>query len=174
MRRYPLDGRTAHRDEFSAEEWAILFLIEHPDMPAPMRLSSHPTDELSYDPPLWCTRSTWMTPNPKANPFLWLPMETALPSDKEDAPAAGNIIVVNASPEISKMLRSVRDQSTLHFAMVNPARPNIIQQEHLDLLVIDSVINPGEVTINFSREPTEFEMDPEGLMTKQRYPGLHR
>ncbi|WP_275789680.1 hypothetical protein [Pararhizobium gei] len=174
MRRYSLDGRQAHRDEFSAEQWAILFFIDHPDMLAPVRLSTHPTEELSYMPPLFCTRSTWMTPDPAANPFLYVPMETMLPSDKEDAPAAGNIIIVNASPQIATLLRSVRDQATIHFAMVNPRTPNVLQQEHLDLLLIDSVITPGEVTINFSREPTEFEMDPEGLMTKYRFPGLHR
>lgn len=174
MKRHSFEGRKDHRDEFSAEEFAILIFIDHPDMPKPIRLSTHPSVELSFDPPMWGTRSTWMTEDPAVDPFLYLPMETVLPSDKEDAPAAGNLILPNFSPEIAVLLRSIRDQATLHFAMVRPIAPNVLELEFTDLLVTSHDIKPGEVTIDFSREPTEFEADPEGLMTKQRFPGLHR
>ncbi|WP_421579133.1 hypothetical protein [Shinella sp. M31] len=174
MRRYSFPARQAHRGEFSDEEFAVLFIIEHPDMDKTIRLSSHPTHDLSFDPPMWATYSTWRTANPTVDPFVYLPMETNLPSDQEDAPASGNIIVVNSTPQIAKLLRSVIDQATLHFAMVRAASPDLIEMQMSDLLVIDHDITAGEVTIEFSREPTEFEMDPEGVMTKERFPGMHR
>lgn len=68
MRRISLNARLAHESEASAEIEVALFTIEHPLLPAPIRLSTDNTERLTDDPPTYGTRSTWRGANPVTDP----------------------------------------------------------------------------------------------------------
>lgn len=173
-RRVSLNARLAQEDHSSAEVYVALFMIEHDELDAPIRLSTDPTERLSDEPLAYGTRSSWSTANPAADPFLFVLASSILPSDLDDAPAAGNIILDNVDRGIAEVLRSVTKQGTLHMAVVLASAPNNVEAEYRDMKIMSADINAGEITIAFSRQPVEDEYYPTDRMTKQRFPGIHK
>lgn len=174
MRRVSLNQRLANDSASTEEIYAALFYIEHPDLPAPIRLSTDNTERLSSDPLYYGTRSTWLTENPIADPYLWIVASTVLPSDMDDAPAAATIVIENVDNEIAKLLRSFTDLATMHIAVVLASSPDQIEAEYRDLKLISHDIGAGEVTLMVSRQDVEEEDYPVDRMTKDKFPGLHR
>lgn len=174
MRRISLNARLAQDAQASAEIYVALFYITHPDLEAPVRLSTDNTVRLSEEPLTYGTRSTWMGSNPASQPFLWIVASTILPSDMEDAPPAGNIVLENLDDEIATVLRSFTDLATIHMAVVLASSPNVIEGEWRDLNIVAADIDAGEVMVSFSREDITDEYFPSGRMTRDRFPGLHK
>ena len=89
-RRLSLNARLAHEDEFSGEIEVMLFVIEHPELDAPIRLSTDNAVRISTDPEIYGTVSSWRGGGP-ANPYLWVVASAVLPGDSDDAPAAATL-----------------------------------------------------------------------------------
>lgn len=174
MRRVSLNARLAQDAASTAEIYVALFYITHASLDAPVRLSTDNTERLTNEPLMYGTRSTWMGSNPATEPFLFVLASTVLPSDLDDAPAAGNIILENVDNDIAKLLRGYTDLATIHMAIVLADTPNVVEAEYRDLKIMSHDINAGEVTLSFSREDIEDEYYPRDRMTKDRFPGLHR
>ncbi|WP_455270300.1 hypothetical protein [Rhizobium herbae] len=174
MRNVSLNQRLANNSASTDEIQAALFFIEHPSLAKPIRLSTDNTERLSVDPLYYGTRSTWLTANPVADPFLWIVASTVLPSDLDDAPAAATIIVENVDNEIAKLLRSFTDHATVHVAVILASSPNQLEFEVRDLKLVSHDLNAGEVTLQISRQDVEEEDYPVDRMTKDKFPGLHR
>ena len=174
MRTVSLTARLAH-DEMSTEEVEVaLFVVEHPDLAEPLRLSSDPTERLTDDPLVYGTRSTWMGANPVTEPFLFVVTAAELPSDQEDAPAAASFVISNVSPEIAATLRSIIDRPTIHMAVVLASSPNLVEMEVRDLRIVGMEIDADVATLTISRLPIEEELVPTDRFTRERFPGLHR
>lgn len=174
MRRVSLNARQAQDAEGTDEIYVALFYITHPDLAEPIRLSTDNTERLSVEPLMYGTRSTWLGSNPATEPFLFIVASTLLPSDVEDAPPSGNIIIENLDSRIAGLLRSFSDLATIHMAVVLADSPNLIEGEWRDLNIISADIDAGEVAVSFSREDINDEYFPSGRMTRDRFPGLHR
>ncbi|MBC7313547.1 MAG: hypothetical protein H5U11_13730 [Rhizobium sp.] len=174
MRRVSLNARLAQDASSTAEIYVALFAITHPVLDAPIRLSTDNTERLSVEPLMYGTRSTWLGANPATEPFLFVLASTILPSDLDDAPAAGNIILENVSNDIAKLMRGFTNLATIHMAVVLADTPNVVEAEWRDLKIMSHDINAGEITLGFSREDIEDEYYPRDRMTKDRFPGLHR
>ncbi|WP_252192894.1 hypothetical protein [Rhizobium sp. CSW-27] len=158
----------------TGEVYVALFYVEHPLLESPIRLSTDWTERLSDDPEIYGTRSTWMTEDPEADPFYFVVASTDLPSDIDDTPASGNIVLDNIDPEIARLLRSFTDRATIHMAVVLAETPDMVEAEYRDMSILSADITSGEVVISFSREDVELEYYPCDRMTKDRFPGLHR
>lgn len=174
MRRLSLNARLVQDDQASAEVYVILLQIEHPALPAPIRLSTDNTERLSDDPPVYGTRSRWRGADPATEPFLWTVASALVPSDLEDAPAAATIILENVGSEAVQLLRSFTDLATVHMAVVLASSPDLIEAEWADLRLMSHEISAGEISLQISREEIELEPFPAGRMTRDRFPGLHR
>ncbi|MGO7015925.1 hypothetical protein [Rhizobium leguminosarum] len=174
MRRVSLNARLAQDAQATDEIYCALFYITHPSLAKPIRISTDNTVRLSTEPLMYGTRSTWMGTNPAIDPFLWVVASTLLPSDLDDAPAAGNIILENVDNEIAILLRSFTDLATIHMAVVLAASPNLIEAEWRGLNIVSADIDAGEVMIAFNREDIGDEYFPGGRMTRERFPGLHK
>lgn len=174
MRRVSLNARLAQDAAASAEIEAALFYIEHPLLDAPVRLSTDNTERLSVEPLMYGTRSTWMDSDPQAQPFLFVLASSLLPSDLDDAPAAGNIVLENVDNDIAKVLRSFTTPAAIHMAVVLAGSPNQVEAEWRDLKIMSADLDAGEVTLSFSREDIEEEFYPADRMTRDRFPGQHR
>lgn len=174
MRRVSLNARLVQDDETSSEVYVILLQIEHPDLIAPIRLSTDNTERLSEEPLVYGTRSTWRGADPATEPFLWTVASALVPSDLEDAPAAATVILENVGSDAVKLLRSFTDLATVHMAVVLAATPDLVEAEWADLRLVGHDITAGEISLQISREEIELEPFPAGRMTRNRFPGLHR
>ncbi|QND45196.1 hypothetical protein HB780_05420 (plasmid) [Rhizobium lusitanum] len=174
MRRVSLNARLAQDAQNTSEIYVALFCIEHSMLDSPVRLSTDPTERLQNEPLMYGTRSTWLDANTVTDPYLFVLASTVLPSDLDDAPAEGNIVLENVDNDIAKLLRSFSDLATIHIAVVLASSPSLVEAEYQNLKITSATINAGEVTLSFSRENVEEEYVPAGRMTKNRFPGLHR
>jgi len=174
MRRVSLNARTAFDAPTTAEIEIALIMIEHPDLDAPVRLSTDPSERLSVEPLMYGTRSTWMDSDPANEPFLFILASTDIPSDLEDAPAAASIIIENVDSDIAGLLRSFTDRPIVHMAVVLASSPDLIEVEFRGMVMTGSSGNAGEISIEISRAPIEEESVPMDRFTKDRFPGLFR
>jgi hypothetical protein len=173
MRRLSLNARLARDAEASAEIEVALFIIEHPELEEPIRLSTDNTERLSDDPYTMGTRSTWRGSDPLTQPFLWVIASAVLPGEAEDAPATATLVLDNLSSEMVELLRSFTEPATIHIAGVLASSPDDIEVEQLDLQIVSAEVNAGEITLQISREDMDLEPFPPGRMTRMHFPGLH-
>lgn len=173
MRLVSLNARLAMEAETSAEIEAVLFCIEHPELPAPVRLSTDNTERLSEEPLIYGTRSTWRGADPETEPYLFLLASALLPSDLEDAPASAQIVLENLESEMVALLRSFLSPPTVHMAVVLASSPDLVEAEWSGLQLLGAEIDAGTITLSLSREEIEGEYWPTGRMTRDRFPGLH-
>ena len=174
MRRVSINARTAHDAATTDEIEVALFMVEHPSLAAPIRLSTDPTERISMDPISYGTRSGWMGANTATDPYLFVLLSTDLPSDLEDAPAASSLILQNVDNRIGEMLRSFTDRATIHMAVVFASTPDLVEAEFRDMAIISSEGTADQVTLQISREPIEEENVPMDRFTKDRFPGMFR
>lgn len=173
MTRISLNARMAHDAVSSNEIEAILFVIEHPELDAPIRLSTDNAVRISDDPPLYATLSTWRGANPVADPYLWIIASAILPDDTEDAPAAATLVLENLDPGMVTVMRSFTTPVTVHMAVVLASSPDVVEAEWSGLTITNAAITSGEITLSLSRDEIELEPFPSGRMTRHRFPGVH-
>jgi hypothetical protein len=174
MRRVSLNARTADLGPTTSEVEVALFMITHPELAKPIRLSTDPTERVTADPLMYGTRSAWMDSNPSTQPFLFVLASAQLPSDLEDAPAAATIVLENVDNDIAILLRSFTERPTVHMAVVLASSPDLVELEYRGLRIIGAEGNAGEVSLSLSRAPIEDETVPMDRFTKDRFPGLFR
>lgn len=173
-RRLSLNARQAQIDPVSAEIEVVLIEITHPDLEAPIRLSTDNTERLSDDPLIYGTRSTWRGADPATDPYLWIVASAVLPDDAEDAPAQAQIVLENLDARIVEVLRSYTGMASVALAVVEAGTPDLIEAEWDGLLLTNAEGTASEITISLSRDEIELEHFPAGRMTRQKFPGLWR
>ncbi len=173
-RRVSLNARQMQDAQASPEIEVVLFYITHPELSSPIRLSTDNKDELSLDPYIRGTRSTWMGSNPVTEGFAHIIAEAVLPSDMDDAPAAGQIALALVDQALVTAVRAVSTVPTVHIAVVLASSPNLIEYEVRDLDIVSHDIGADEVVLTFSRADIENDPCPAGRMTKDSFPGLHK
>ena len=173
MRRLSLNARLAQDAEHAAGVELALILIEHPDLDAPIRLSTDNTERLSIDPLYYGTRSSWRGSNPVSEPFLWVIASAVLPGDAEDAPAAAQIALENLDAEMVRLVRSFTAPASISLAVVWADTPDLIEAEWTGLQLVSGDITASEIVLSISRDEVEQEPFPPGRMTRLNFPGLH-
>lgn len=173
MRRVSLNARLAQDAVATDEIYVVLLEILHPDLERPLRLSTDNTERLSIAPLYYGTRSTWRGADPVEDPYLWVVASTLLPSDVEDSPATGTLILENLDKEMVTIVRSFTDIATINMAVVLASSPDLVEVEYLGLEILSADITAGEISLRFSREEIEQEYFPGGRMSRDRFPGLH-
>jgi hypothetical protein len=173
MRRLSLNARMAQDALASPEIEVVLFEITHPDLDAPIRLSTDNAERVSTDPLIYGTRSTWRGANPVTEPYLWVIASAVLPSDSQDDPGDARIVLDVLDAAYAEVLRSFTDLATVHMAGVLASSPDVIEVEVLDLKLTVAEIADTEVSLTLTRENIELEYYPPGRMTRMKFPGLH-
>ncbi|WP_283177495.1 hypothetical protein [Gemmobacter sp. 24YEA27] len=173
MRRLSLNARMAQDAPATGEIEVALFRISHPELAAPILLSTDNTERLQVDPEIYGTRSSWGGANPVTEPFLWIIASAVLPGDADDAPATAQIVLENLDSAMVELVLSVTTPPDIDIAIVLASSPDLIEEEHIGLQVISADINAGEIVLSLSRENTDLEPFPPGRLTKLRFPGLH-
>lgn len=174
MRNIPLNARRAHEEPFEDDPEIALFVITHPLLDAPVRLSTDPTERLSEDPLMYGTRSSWDGADPMTEPYLFVLASAEQPSDLEDAPAAGRIRLENIDNRIAETLRAFTSRAEIKMAVVRASAVNEPDAEFHDMRLMSASGDAGEVQLDFSRQPIEEEIVPMERFSKARFPGLFR
>lgn len=168
-----MNARLAHDGLAPSEIEVALFVIEHPDLPTPIRLSTDNTERLSDDPLIYGTRSAWAGANPMAEPYVWIIASAVLPDEAEDAPASAQIVVENLDAGMVELLRSFTTPASVRMAVVLASSPDLVEAEWAGLTITQANITSGDITLSLSRDEVELEPFPSGRMTRHRFPGLH-
>jgi len=174
MKLVSLNHRLSQTAATSAEVEVALFHIEHELLAEPVRLSTDNTERLTVDPLAYGTRSNWLGANKVTEPFRFVLASALVPSDLEDAPAAGNIVLENVDNDIAALLRSYTDYATVHMAVVLASSPDVLETEHRNMLIVSAEGDAGQVVLEFSRRPIEEESVPLHSFSAHEFPGLYR
>jgi len=172
--RISLNARQSNREASSAEIEVVLLEFSHPELGAPIRLSTDNTVRISDEPLIYGTRSNWRGADPDRDPYLWVIASAVLPDDAEDAPASAQIVLENLDAQMVEVLRSFTSPAHVALAVVEAATPDLIEVEYHDLLLSNAEGTSAEISLTLSREEIELEHCPAGRMTRQRFPGQWR
>ena len=172
MRLVSLNARKAQDAAMSPEVEVALIEISHPDLEAPIRLSSDSTVRLSSDPLSYGTRSNWRGADPETEPFLFVLISTVLPGEAEDAPASAQLVLQALDARMAEVLRAVTTPAEVALAVVLAGTPDVIEQEWTGLQLTGAEGGAATVTLSLSREEIELEPFPSTRMTRRNFPGL--
>ncbi len=173
MRRVSLNARRSIDDATTDEMQAVLFHITHPSLDAPVRLTTDPTERLSDDPLMYGTRSTWADSNTVTEPFLFILASTVIPSDLDDAPASGTLIIENVDSGLSTLLRSFTTPAALKMAVVLARSPSTVEAEWRDLQISSADLADAEISLSFSRDDIEDEYSPGHTINRNWFPAIY-
>lgn len=174
MRRLSLNARSAFDAQQTDAVEVLLFRFEHPELAAPIRLSSDPTERLSTEPLAYGTRSGWGGANKITEPHFFVLASFEKPSDQEDAPPACRIVLENVTSDVARILRSVTTRPRAHMAVVLSDTPDVVEYEVRDLFLVAAEGDASTVPLTLSRDPIETETVPMDRFTPARFPGLYR
>ncbi len=174
-RRISLNARLAHDAVGSKEVEVVLLHITHPETEQVIRLSTDPTDRISYSPPSYGTRSTWLGADPEDDDeaFLFILLSVLVPDDSEDSPPAAQLVLQSVDNRTADALRSTTQRATVNMALVLASTPDTVEQEWLNFKLISAEGSGDSITLSISRDPVTAEPWPAGRMTRDRFPGLH-
>lgn len=159
--------RAAAHAEVSGEIEVVLLTITHPDLAAPIRLSSDPTEKLSLDPLGYGTISG-------GHQYDFVLMSAVLPDDIEGNPAAASFLFENVDADMAAVLRSIGSPASINIKLVLASAPDTIEIEYNELQAIKGSYDASQVTIDVSRASLSNEQWPAHSMTQRRFPGLYR
>lgn len=176
MKRLPINFRASIEATGSDEVPVILIEILHPELEAPIRLSTDNADLIEETPEgqIRGTRSSWRGADPETEPFLNILASATLPSALEQSPEAGSLVIENLHPKMADLVLSFQDIATISLACVMADVPDIPIRQSCDLDITSATITGGEITLQYSAENLEAEPWPVTRMTRSNFPGLHK
>jgi hypothetical protein len=161
----PLTTRRAMHSEQTGEVEVMLVTVTHPNLDAPVRVSSDPTQRLSVDPLRYGTIS-----NGVEYPFVL--MSAILPDDTKGSPPRTALVFDNIDSDMVALARSFINPATADIDVVLASAPDFVTQRYAGLKITRSNYDETSVTFDLSREHLTFE--PFGArQTKVFFPGLH-
>ena len=117
------------------EVLVCLLEIDHPDLAAPIRVSSDMTEIKEYDEetgdPIYVTRH-------QGKEFIAAPFSFVPPGTPEDGKMPQAKLVVGVHPKIIQGIRDIHDRLTLQATMVYASDPDVIIGS-IPMLVLESV-----------------------------------
>lgn len=165
MKTYSLSMRQAMTGASTDEVPVILVTIRHPNLAAPVRLSSDPTERLTLEPLTYGTVSQRET-------YLYVLMAARVPDSRERAAPRTSLVFENVDADMVATVRSVVTPATVDLALVLASQPDVIEARWTDLFVVAATYDAERVTLDISREPYTSEPWPAGRITPGRFPGL--
>lgn len=172
MRTIPLNARQSVQQVVTAETEVHLVHISHPDLDAPIKLSTDPTDRISTDPLVYGTRSTWKTTDD--TPYEFVLADLALPESKDDVAPAASLVIEALSSGLAKSLIEAKGRASVAFAVVFAGAPNDAHliYEGLSLVAADGDISKVRIALRadaFTDYPWNYR-----AYTKRRFGAIHR
>jgi|TARA_A100001391_G_scaffold50885_1_gene30944 hypothetical protein len=174
-RKISVNARLAHDAIGSDHVEVVLLQITHPETEQVIRISSDPTERISYSPLSYGTRSNWLGADPTNDDqaFLFVLVSVLLPDDEEDRPPSARFVIEGIDNDLVEVLTSTIERAQVSMAVVLHSSPNVIEQEWLGFELLSAKKEGEGVVLSISRDPVTAEPWPMGRMTRERFPGLH-
>ncbi|MET3611737.1 hypothetical protein ABID16_000042 [Rhizobium aquaticum] len=142
-----------------------LLTITHPDLSAPIYLSSNPTERISDDPLIYATNS-------RGNQYLFLPFDFTMPDDQADSAPRVQLVIDNTEQQLVAMLRSISTPATIRVEIVLASAPDQVEIALPGLQLGNAKIGEKSVSIDLVADPLVNEPFPGGSFTAGAFPGL--
>ncbi|MBP0483936.1 hypothetical protein [Sagittula salina] len=177
-RRLSLPGRRHFDGLDTASVPLVLMEITHPEMNAPLRLSTDMTERLSTDPLRYGTRCGWRGADLVEEPWLFVGVDVEWPGEIEDTMPEARLTLSLVQSSILDLLRSILTPATCHMALMLSGHLGAGPEEvYLDLELRSAEADlsaGGRVELVLSHVPIDIEMFPSPRMTQRAFPGLYR
>jgi hypothetical protein len=139
----------------TGEVFLILLTISHPQLVAPIRVTSDGVDTSS-----------------RGNSFIAFPFELVLPDDQESKSPRARLIIDNIDRQIVSAVRSLTSSPNILIEIVRAAAPEVVEAQFIDFKLVnisyDSHVVQGDLTLeDFTAEPF-----PAGSFSPNLFPGL--
>jgi len=156
MSRAPsLLARQALHASATADAFLILLTLSHPDMPAPLRVTSDAKDTIS-----------------RGTVFTAFPFALTLPDDVENQSPEARLTIDNIDRQIVQTLRSLAAAPNVLIEIVRAATPDVIEARFQDFRLTNVTYDSQVVTGNLNIEDFTTEPFPAGTFTPGYFPGL--
>lgn len=160
----PLSARRTMFEERTPELEVLLVTITHPDLAAPIYLSSDPTERLSTDPLVYGTRSNGIE-------YFFVLMGAVLPDDRKGTPPRTALTFDNIQSSYVELTRSFTSPAFVDMKVVFASAPDLVTQHYAGLRMTRVSYDESSLTFDISREL--FLSEPFGArQTKNFFPGL--
>lgn len=174
MRVISANLRDARDSEFTTVVEAAMVVVEHPDLPEPIRVASDNVHLFSRDPYVRGVKSLWRSPDGKPARYLHIAMAVTVPDESEAVPVNGNIVIAVLDSKVSEVLTSNPKRFKVHVATILSDAPDFIESEYQDLTVTGAEGDGGVIKLSFGNEDVLDDYHPRDRTTKERFPGLHK
>ena len=144
-----------------------LVTITHPDLAAPVRLSSDPTKRLSTDPLRYGTRH-------RGDDYEFVLMAALLPDDRQDALPSVSLAFENVAADMAEMARAVLTPATVDIVVVTTADIDAIEEAYTGLIAQRATYDAERITLEIARQDIAPRPWPAHRMTAARFPGQFR
>lgn len=165
MRTLSLNFREAINAAESGVVPIILLTITHDDLDAPIRLSTDPTELLTTTPRVYGTTS-------RGNEYLFVPMQIALPDEKEGSPPRSAMQISNVNREVVALIRSITTPPQCKMELVLDTDLDAVEVESPELNIVDSNTVAGVLTLDLSLNSMQAEQYPVDSFDPSGFPGL--
>jgi len=161
----PLTVRSAMYAEHSEECEVALVTITHPNLAAPVRVSSDPTARLGIEPLRYGTTS-------RGNEYEHVVMSAIVPDDRKGTPPRVALVFENVGFDVVEVAQSFTNPATASIELVLASAPDTVIQAYRGLRIVRCTFDDATATFDLSREP--FTSEPSlARQTKNFCPGLH-
>ena len=145
--------------ELSAQQtdtaWLVLIELSHPDLPAPIRVTSDAVQTIS-----------------NGDVYSPFPFDLTLPDDSEGRAPQANLVFDNISQEIIAALRALITPPILTIRIVRASDPNYVEREWVGLEWHSSQYDISTVTGILTIDDLAKEEFPFITFDSARFPGL--
>lgn len=157
--------REALHSEETGEVIVMLLFITHPELPGPIRLSSHPSTRISEQPLQYVTNSRGLA-------YDFAPMTVLLPDEVTGTPPQSRLIIENVDGEMINILRSTSRPAKVKMELVKNSDPDLVEitVPVLDLRSVE--YDAASISITLTIDALVTEPFPSGSFTPGYFPGL--
>lgn len=167
MRTLSLDMRRAMTAEQTGALPIWLLTVEHPDLPAPIRLSSDATARLSVEPLVYGTVS-------RGHEYLYVGLTAQVPEDRAEASPALTIGIEGASDQVRQILEATTAPAAATLELVMEAAPDVVEDAYGGFRVIAGSYDQAKGQITLGLPDLSVEPWPAGRFVPSYFPGLFR
>lgn len=139
----------------SGEAFIILLTIDHPELAAPIRVSSDGVNTIS-----------------RSNTFISFPFEISLPLEDPERPPRARLQIDNVDQQIVQAVRTITSAPTVLIEIVLSSQPDIVEVTIPDFKLTNASYNALSVTGDLSLEEFLQEPYPADSFTPSRFPGV--
>lgn len=165
MRTLALTMRSAMNAENTGEVPVFLVTITHPQLDAPILLSTDPTERISDSPLTYGTRSRGLE-------YIFLPMSLSLPDEKDEGIPMMQMIIDNVDREMVGILRSTSTPSLARIELMLASAPDVVEIALPELEVVAADYDEGQITLTKRLNGLASEPFPQGSFSPATFPGL--